>query len=283
MRRLQIPRGSPGRAPARPFAYPSERGALTCCQHNHQETTIDSNSPPSGAPVAGADLVSEQQTAAGRSIEHTSFDIIDAEIGSHAYSTEQWPIVRRMIHASADFELNGLTEFHPSAVSAGLAALAETAEHRGSRPLIADVGMILAGLSSPRLHCFGLHPHQFIADADVIAEAQAQGSTRAVLAMRKARSLGLLDDALVGIGNAPTALIELVRLIEQEQVRPALVIGMPVGFVAAAESKALLADLDVVPWIIVRGRKGGSPLVVAAIHALLALADAERPQIGQPL
>jgi precorrin-8X/cobalt-precorrin-8 methylmutase len=95
-----------------------------------------------------------------------------------------------------------------------------------------------------------------------------------VQAMRKAHRLGLLDDAVVGIGNAPTALIELVRLIRDDGARPALVVGMPVGFVSAAESKELMAQVDDVPWIVIRGRKGGSTLVVAAIHALLSLAEA---------
>ena len=92
--------------------------------------------------------------------------------------------------------------------------------------------------------------------------------------MRKAHRLGQLEGAIVGIGNAPTALIELVRLMSEEKVRPALVIGMPVGFVSAAESKALLMRVNDTPWISLRGRKGGSTLVVAAIHALLGLAEA---------
>ena len=99
--------------------------------------------------------------------------------------------------------------------------------------------------------------------------------------MRKAHRHGLLDGSIVGIGNAPTALIELVRLIREDGVRPALVVGMPVGFVSAAESKDLMAELDDVPWIIIRGRKGGSTLVVAAIHALLGLAEARQLQALQ--
>jgi precorrin-8X/cobalt-precorrin-8 methylmutase len=92
--------------------------------------------------------------------------------------------------------------------------------------------------------------------------------------MRKAQRLGRLDGAIVGIGNAPTALIEVVRLIREEGARPALVIGMPVGFVSAAESKALLMTLTDTPWVAIKGRKGGSTLVVAAMHALLGLAEA---------
>jgi len=118
--------------------------------------------------------------------------------------------------------------------------------------------------------------HQFISDADVIAQAQVENTTRAVQAMRKAHRLGLLEGAIVGIGNAPTALIELVRLINDDGLRPALVVGMPVGFVSAAESKDLMAARADVPWIVIRGRKGGSTLVVAALHALLALAEAQQ-------
>jgi precorrin-8X/cobalt-precorrin-8 methylmutase len=216
-----------------------------------------------------ANVVTEQLTAAGRAIEHDSFAVIDREAGPHAYTPEQWPIVRRMIHANADFEFNGLTEFHPDAVGAGLAAIAARATR-----VVADVEMICVGLSAPRLAHFGLTTHQFISDPDVIEAAKAQDTTRAVQAMRKAHRLGLIDGAIVGIGNAPTALIEMVRLIREEGARPALVVGMPVGFVSAAESKALMALESDVPWIVIRGRKGGSTLVVAAIHALLGLAEA---------
>jgi precorrin-8X/cobalt-precorrin-8 methylmutase len=213
--------------------------------------------------------ITEQLTAAGRAIEHDSFAIIDAEAGPHDYSHTEWPLVRRMIHASADFEMNGLTRFHPQAMQAGLAAVL-----KGDTPIVADVEMICVGLSKPRLAHFGLTTHHYISDPDVIEAAQAANSTRAVQAMQKARRLGTLDGAIVGIGNAPTALIELARLIRSEGVRPALVIAMPVGFVSAVESKELMMAIDTVPWIAIHGRKGGSTLVVAAIHALLSLAEA---------
>ena len=215
--------------------------------------------------------VTEQLTAAGRAIEHDSFAIIDAEVGTHDYTAEQWPLVRRMIHANADFEFNGLTVFHPQAMQAGLAAVL-----KGGTPVVADVEMICVGLSAPRLKHFGMSTHHYISDSDVIEQAKAEETTRAVQAMRKAHQLGKLDGAIVGIGNAPTALIELVRLIREEGVRPALVVGMPVGFVSAAESKDLLMTVNDVPWVTIKGRKGGSTLVVAAIHALLGLAEAEQ-------
>lgn len=222
---------------------------------------------------ATTNIVTEQLTSAGQVIEHDSFAIIDAEVARHAYSAAQWPLVRRMIHATADFEFNGLAEFHPQAVAAGLAAVL-----KGGANIVADVEMINVGLSAPRLKHFGLSPHQFISDPDVIESAKAEGTTRAVQAMRKAQRLGLLDGALVGIGNAPTALLEVIRLVREEGARPALIVGMPVGFVSAAESKDLLATVVEAPWIICRGRKGGSTLVVAALHALLSLAESQQRQ-----
>lgn len=216
-------------------------------------------------------LVTEQLTAAGAAIEHDSFAIIDREVAHHDYTAEQWPLVRRMIHATADFEFNGLTRFHPDAMRAGMEAVL-----RGGTTIVADVEMICVGLSDVRLKHFGLTAQQFISDDDVIAHAKAEETTRAVQAMRKAHRLGLLTGAIVGIGNAPTALIEVVRLINEEGVRPALVIGMPVGFVSAQESKELLAAQNTVPWVITSGRKGGSTLVVAALHAVLSLAEARQ-------
>jgi len=213
--------------------------------------------------------VTEQLTQAGQKIEHDSFAIVDNEVGAHNYTDAQWQIVRRMIHATADFEFNGLARFHSQAVEAGLAAILS-----GSA-IVADVEMICVGLSKPRLSHFGVKTHHFISDEDVITQAKAENTTRAVQAMRKAHKAGLLEDSIIAVGNAPTALLEVIRLIKQEDLKPALIVGMPVGFVSAAESKAELELLADVPWIITHGRKGGSTLVVAAIHALLALAEAQ--------
>jgi precorrin-8X/cobalt-precorrin-8 methylmutase len=205
-----------------------------------------------------------QMTTLGRSIEDGSFAIIDAEAGPHEFRPAEWQVVRRVIHATADFEFKTLMRFHPEAVAAGIRAL------RGGCHVIVDVKMITAGLNQERLGVYGCRITSHISDDDVIAEAQARNSTRAIEAMRKAWRQGMLDGAVVAIGNAPTALLEVARLVRDEGARPGLVIGVPVGFVSAAESKEAALGLSV-PSIVARGRKGGSPIAVAIIHALLLL------------
>lgn len=205
-----------------------------------------------------------QMTALGRSIEDGSFAVIDQEAGPHEFRPSEWEVVRRVIHATADFEFKTLMRFHPEAVRAGVQAL-----QRGC-PLLVDVKMIAAGLNEDRLASYGCKVHSFISDEDVIATSKVTNSTRAIEAMKKAHRLGLLDGAMVAVGNAPTALLELARLIREEHAKPALIIGVPVGFVSAAESKEVTLELSI-PSIVARGRKGGSPIAVAIIHALLLL------------
>ena len=210
-----------------------------------------------------------QMTALGRSIEDGSFAVIDREVGPHAFAPAEWQVVRRVIHATADFEFKDLMRFHPEAIAAGIAAL------RSGCPILVDVKMIAAGLNEERLASYGCTIRSFISDEDVIAAAKSANTTRAIESMRKARRLGVLDGAVVAIGNAPTALLEVVRLTREEGARPALVIGVPVGFVSAAESKDAALTLPA-PYIVALGRKGGSPIAVAIIHALLML-SAETP------
>jgi len=212
-----------------------------------------------------------QMTATGRAIEAGSFDVIDQEIGPHSFSHDEWQIVRRVIHATADFEYKDLTKVHPMAISAGTRALLAGAA------IITDVRMIQVGLNQQRLDQYGCKSYCFISDEDVIAKAMAANSTRAIESMRKAWELKLLDGAIIAIGNAPTALLEVKRLVEEEGVRPALVIGVPVGFISAAESKDEFLKTTI-PSIVTTGRKGGSPIAVAIIHALLALSV--EPQNG---
>jgi len=205
-----------------------------------------------------------QMTELGRRIEEGSFAVIDREAGPHGFPPDEWQVVRRVIHATADFEFAKLMRFHPDAVRRGIEAL------RGGAPVLVDVKMIDAGLNSQRLAAYGCEVACYISDADVIARARELNSTRAVEAVRKAQRLDKLNGAVVAIGNAPTALLEVVRLIEEEGARPALIVGVPVGFVSAAESKeAAMAQPR--PYIVARGRKGGSPIAVAVLHALLVL------------
>ena len=205
-----------------------------------------------------------QMTALGRSIEDGSFAIVDREAGPHDFGPAEWQVVRRVIHATADFEFKTLLRLHRDAVTSGVAAL------RAGCPIVVDVKMIAAGVSEDRLAAYGCKVHSFISDDDVIAAARAAESTRAIEAMRKARRLGLIDGAIIAIGNAPTALLELVRMVREDGARPALIIGVPVGFVSAAESKEAAGALDV-PFVVADGRKGGSPIAVAILHALLLL------------
>ena len=216
-----------------------------------------------------------QMTALGRGIEDSSFAIIDAEVGAHAFAPAEWQVVRRVIHATADFEFQSLMRMSGDAIAAGVQAL------RGSCPVLVDVKMIAVGLNEQRLASYGCKVHSFISDDDVIAQATAANTTRAIESMRKAHRLGLLDGAIVAIGNAPTALLEVLRLIRDERARPALVVGVPVGFVSASESKEALMQ-STVPFIAARGRKGGSPIAVAVMHALLLLsASAAEPSEGR--
>ena len=210
-----------------------------------------------------------QMTGLGRSIEDSSFGIIDAEAGAHDFGPPEWQVVRRVIHATADFEFKTLMRLTPDAIDSGVRAL------RGGCPIVCDVKMIIAGLNEERLKSYGCPTHCFISDEDVIAEAKARNSTRAIEAMKKAHARGLVDGAVIAVGNAPTALIEIARLVHEAGARPALIIGVPVGFVSAAESKEA-AIATPAPSIVARGRKGGSTIAVAIIHALLLLSTEAR-------
>jgi precorrin isomerase len=207
----------------------------------------------------------------GEDIEAASFATIDREAGAHGLPAPEWAVARRMIHTTADFGLLKDLRFHAGAVEAGVKAL------RSGAPIYADASMIRSGLSLARLRA--VHPgygegalHVHVADPDVAEAARGAGLPRSLFALRKARAV--LEGGIVAIGNAPVALLELNRMIVEEGLRPALVVAMPVGFVHVVESKEELLGLDV-PAIVLRGRRGGSPLAVAAIHALAVLAKEE--------
>jgi len=202
------------------------------------------------------------------SIEERSFEIIDSELSPHFhFEPQEHAVVRRVIHATADFEYARNLRFHPDSFEAFLAAM------RRGAPIICDVQMVQAGISKVRLALFGGELPCPIGDGDVALAAKAAGHTRAMESMRKMARQG--HGGVLAIGNAPTALTEAIRLIAEEGWRPDLIIGMPVGFVSAAESKDSLAagDADPVPYITSLGRKGGSAAVVATVNALLLLAE----------
>jgi len=203
-------------------------------------------------------------TVQPQEIEAKSFDMITEELGEHPFTDEQYPVVQRVIHASADFELGRSMVFHPDAVQAGIRAI------RSGKLVVADVQMIQAGISKQRVAKFGGDVKVYISDPDVMKEAKRLNTTRAIISMRKA--IKEAEGGIFAIGNAPTALLELIRLVKTGEAKPGLIIGMPVGFVSAAESKEELAKLDV-PFITNMGRKGGSPVTVAAFNAIAILAE----------
>ncbi|MCM3003703.1 precorrin-8X methylmutase [Priestia koreensis] len=204
-------------------------------------------------------------TVQPQQIEGKSFEMITEEIGEHPFTQEQYRVVQRVIHASADFELGRSMVFHRDAIQAGIKAI------RSGKRVVADVQMVQVGVSKQRIEQFGGDIRVYISDEDVMEEAKRLDTTRAIISMRKA--VKEADGGIFAIGNAPTALLELIRLIKEGEARPGLVIGLPVGFVSAAESKEELAKLDI-PFITNIGRKGGSTVTVAALNAISLLATA---------
>jgi precorrin-8X/cobalt-precorrin-8 methylmutase len=200
-------------------------------------------------------------------IEPESFRRIEAAVGAHGLPAPQWAVVRRMIHASADVELKSLVRFHPQAIAAGVAAL------RQRRPVFTDTRMLLAGVAS-RLARLDIPAQCLLDNEGAAALAQERGITRSAAAM--ALAAAKLPGSLVAIGNAPTALRGLLALLAQGLAPPALIIGLPVGFVDAAESKEALLHVDV-PYITLVGPKGGSALAASALNALAILAEEEAP------
>jgi precorrin-8X/cobalt-precorrin-8 methylmutase len=199
-----------------------------------------------------------------------SFAIIDREVGPHSWHPQEYAVIRRTIHATADFELLDLFEFSPDAVASGITAL----QHRS--PVMVDVRMVQMGIAST-LKALGYD--QIPCALDFAPEDSSALETKAstpAITRTAAGMLALTQHYPTGIfvvGNAPTALLALVEQIRLGQVQPALVVGVPVGFVAVEEAKQALAAVDV-PQIQVRGRKGGSAVAAAVINALADLSQA---------
>ncbi|KAB8145958.1 precorrin-8X methylmutase [Chloroflexia bacterium SDU3-3] len=196
-----------------------------------------------------------------------SFTTIRAELRALGIALEPPldALIERAIHSTADMDFARITRASQGAVAAGAAAL------RRGCPVLADVHMVRVGISERRLAALGGSLHCLVADPETRARAEAAGVTRSAMAMRIAHERGLLDGAVVAVGNAPTALYEIIRLVDAGAA-PALVLGVPVGFINTAESKAALAARPDIPWVITEGRKGGSTVAVAMVNALLRLA-----------
>ncbi|WP_027175878.1 precorrin-8X methylmutase [Desulfovibrio aminophilus] len=194
-------------------------------------------------------------------IERRSFEIIDSEVSEpRPFQGVEWQVARRMIHTTADFEILSLLRFHPQACEAGLAALASGCL------LITDTDMARCGIPKRRMEPLGCTVRCLMADAETAVLARDRGTTKARAAVDLA--VERLAPAVWVIGNAPTALLRLLEHIDSGRARPALVVGMPVGFVNAAESKELLLAQERVPYVTLRGRKGGSALAASVINAL---------------
>ncbi len=192
-------------------------------------------------------------------IMEQSFAVIDDEIGKHNFTPQEYAIVRRVIHSTADFDFKQLMEFSPNAIASGIEAIIQGV------PIITDVGMVKQGIAGLLAQTFG---NRLISAVEVVQDA-LPGKTRT--------ETGLLEcyrqypEAIFVIGNAPTALLALCSELETASILPALVIGAPVGFISVVESKAALARTPV-NQILVKGRKGGSPVAAAIFNALIVLA-----------
>ncbi|HIX13076.1 MAG TPA: precorrin-8X methylmutase [Candidatus Anaerofilum faecale] len=193
-------------------------------------------------------------------IETRSFAIITELLGDRKLDPENEPVIKRVIHTSADFDYADNLVFSPHAVQKGIEAL------RGGCDIVTDTQMAKAGINKTILQKLGGQVHCFMSDPDVAAEAKERGVTRAIVSMERAAKLE--KPCIFAIGNAPTALVSLHGQMQKGLVHPALVIGVPVGFVNVVESKELIIGSDV-PHIVARGRKGGSNVAAAICNALL--------------
>lgn len=217
-------------------------------------------------------------SAAGRAmsekafdIENRSFEIIESEIGNnHQYNEIHWVIVRRVIHATADFDFAGNARiiFHPRAIESAFDAI------KNRCTIVTDVDMVLAAISKKSTADLGLSTVCYISDRMVAEEACKLGRTRSESAMRHAAKD--MDGGIVAVGNAPTALYEVINMIREGLTKPALIVGIPVGFVSATESKEELAKMNDVPFITNMGRKGGSSAVSSIINAIMLMYQSKK-------
>jgi precorrin-8X/cobalt-precorrin-8 methylmutase len=205
------------------------------------------------------------QTRKGQSIEDASMQMIEKEIGRHQYNKKEWPIVRRIIHSTADFDFAGKNKviFQKDAIESGMDAL------KNGCSIVVDVNGVIGGLNKQNLRDFKNKVVCNISNPEIMEMAKKENKTRSQVSMRAA--ISDIDGGIVIIGNAPTALTEVIQMVKEGVIKPALIIGIPVGFICASESKEELSNLKNVPFITNKGRKGGSSSASAIINALYKL------------
>lgn len=209
----------------------------------------------------------ELENVKPREIERRSFELIEEELKDRRLEPEKEMIIKRCIHTSADFDYVDNLCFSEDVVKKAMEAI------KNGACIVTDTQMGKAGINKKALARHGGEVYCFMADEDVAAAAKEQGTTRATASMEKAAQL---DKPLIfAIGNAPTALVRLYEMIQEGRIQPALIIGVPVGFVNVVQSKELIMETDV-PYIVAKGRKGGSNIAACICNALLYMIDDRR-------
>lgn len=208
-------------------------------------------------------MLTELEQVRPADIEKRSFEIITEELGDRVLLPGTEPIVKRCIHTSADFEYADNLVFSDHAVDRALDAV------RHGASIVTDTQMARAGINKKRLARYGGEAYCFMSDEDVAETARLNGTTRAAACMDKAAELYGNERLIFAVGNAPTALVRLYELVNEGVLRPELIIGVPVGFVNVVQSKELILGLKDTPYIVARGRKGGSNIAACICNALL--------------
>lgn len=201
-------------------------------------------------------------------IETRSMEIIAPHLAGLQLDEKAAKVYSRIIHAAGDVEYAPIIRIGEGAIDKAIEAL------KGGCDIYTDVEMVRTGINKRKLASFGGKVHCRIADPEIAATAKEEGITRSMAAMRAFGKQ--LTGSIVAIGNAPTALFEVLRLVREEGVKPACIVGIPVGFVGAADSKQELAKNGIVPYITVEGTKGGSPIAAAAVNAIMYFINDDR-------
>ncbi len=212
-------------------------------------------------------MLTELEQVRPAEIEKRSFEIITEELGDRVLLPGTESIVKRCIHTSADFDYADNLVFSENAVERALDAI------RNGASIVTDTQMARAGINKKRLARYGGEAYCFMSDEDVAEAARRSGTTRAAACMDKAAKLHGRERLIFAIGNAPTALVRLYELAAEGVLKPELIIGAPVGFVNVVQSKELILGLEETPYIVARGRKGGSNIAACICNALLYMLD----------